>query len=167
MARKQVKPTGREEKDYDEFAQEAVFEAEFLALVMEHPHTPNHIRGALRFMLIAALNVLLERLKHYDGDGQMFRDIWPHACVYETEAMVKSYRFILDLMEKESGTKRVLDSIENNTCAGQIPPRYPHPLKEHFQEYRKSYVMAGPHPPNPLDVPEPVKNRRGKKGGDE
>jgi hypothetical protein len=162
MARKQLKPTRSEEKGYDKFAQEAVFEAEFLALVMEHPHTPNDIRGTLRFMLIAALNILLERLKHYDGDGQMLRDIWPHACVYETEGIVKSYQFVLQTMEKEPGTKRVLDSIQNSTLAGQIPPRYPHPLKEHFQEYRKRYVMAGP---NPLDVPEPVKNRRGRKGG--
>jgi hypothetical protein len=162
MARKRLKPSKGEERSYDEFAKEVVFEAEFLALVMEHPHTPNHIRVTLRFMQIAALNVLLERLKHYDGDGQILRDVWPHACVYEPEGMSKSFRFVLEEMEKEPGTKRVLDSIQNNTSGGQIPPRQPHPLKEHFQEYREAYVMAGPHP---LDVPEPVKSRRGRKGG--
>jgi hypothetical protein len=160
MARKQLTPTKKETKGYDKFADEAVFEAEFLALVVEHPHTPNRIRGALRFVLIAALNVLLERLKHYDGDGQMFRDIFPHACVYETEVMVKSYRFILELMEKEPGTKRVLDSITNHTTSGHVPPRYPHPVKELFQKYRKVYVMAGEHhTPDPAHaVPEKVKS---------
>jgi hypothetical protein len=160
MARKKLKPTKKEAKGYDEFAGNAVFEAELLALVMEHPHTPNHIRAALRFVLIAMLTILLKRLKEYDGDGQMFRDIYPHARVYETEAAFKSYRFIIEEMEKEPGTKRVLDSITNHTTSGHVPPRYPHPVKELFQKWRKVYVMAGEHPlPNPAHaVPEKAKS---------
>jgi hypothetical protein len=157
MARKQIHPTRKELRGYDKFGSEAVFEAEFLALIMEHPHTPNHVRGTLRFLLKGMLQILLNRLDEYDGDGQMIRDIYPHARLYATEAMFKSYRFVLDHMEKEPGTKRVLNSIENCTCAGHIPPRYPHPLKEFFQKYRKGYVMAGENPPDPLTPVLPMK----------
>lgn len=161
MARKRLTPTKRETKDYDKFAGEAVFEAEFLALVMEHPHTPNHIRAALRFALIAALHILLKRLESYEGDGQMWRDIYPHARVYESAAMFKTYRFILNQMEKEPGTRRVLDSLQNNTTDGRVPPRDPHPLKELFQKWRKGHVMAGAGA-DPHAVPD---KEGGRKGG--
>jgi hypothetical protein len=160
MAKKQLKPTKKEAKGYDEFAGNAVFEAEFLALIMEHPHTPNHFRVVLRVILMALCKMLLKRLDDYDGDGQMFRDLYPHARLYEPEATFKAYRFILDEMEKEPGTKRVLDSLTNHTTSGHVPPRYPHPVKELFQKYRKVYVMAGEHPlPTPAHaVPEKVKS---------
>lgn len=35
MARKQVQPSRKEKRDYDKFAREATFEAEFLALLLE------------------------------------------------------------------------------------------------------------------------------------
>jgi hypothetical protein len=140
MARKQLTPTKREQKDYDKFAGEAIFEAEFLALVMEHPHTPNEIIGGIRFLLIGACRKLLKNLEEYNGDGQMVRDIMPHAYLVEP-GFFEAFRITLKEVEKVA--PRVVASIQKNADAGRIPPRYPHPLKEYFQNHRETFVMAG------------------------
>lgn len=140
MARKQLTPTRKEKRDYDKFAREATFEAEFLALLIEHPHTPSELVGSVRFILIAALDKLREQLNDYNGDGQMVRDIFPHALLVEPGF---AGAFHLILKEAEKKAPRVINSIQAHSDKGEVPPRYPHPLKEYFRKHRNVFRMDG------------------------
>lgn len=140
MARKQLTPTRKELRAYDKLAKEATFEAEFLALLMEHPHTPNELVGTVRFILIGALEKLLDHMKEHNGDGQMVRDIFPHAALLEP-GFFAAFKMVLD--EAEARAPRVVNSIQKHADRGHVPPRYQHPLKEFFKKHRDVYVMAG------------------------
>lgn len=125
MARKQITPTKKERKVFEAVAEEAVFEAEFLALVMEHPHTPDQIKGAIRFLMIGAFDKLGTLMREKNPDGQMVRDIYPHACFAE-RGFYATFQIILKDLEETA--PRVINSIQNHADRGEMPPRYPHPL---------------------------------------
>jgi hypothetical protein len=160
MARKTLTATKKETRGFDKAAKEIAFESEFLALAIEHPHAPNKLKGAVNFLLIAALDDLRDYLKKQNADGHMVRDILPHAY-YVRPKFIDAFKHVLDGMEKDKGQWRVLESIQKHADRGEVPPRYPHPAKEYLQRWRNAWPMAGSSVPElPPSDPEAETARR-------
>jgi hypothetical protein len=139
MAKKPYIPTKRELKACDEVTREAVFQAEFFALIVEHPHTPKHINGSIRFVMIAAAEKLLARLKDEGINGQICRDVFPHAFLCAPE-MMNAFQIIMD--EVNTDAARVIDSIQTHALRGEVPPRMFHPHAEFIPRHRVDLVGA-------------------------
>lgn len=142
MARKTLTPSKKEARGFDRAAKEIVFESEFLALAVEHPHTTNEIKGVVNLLMMGALDKIRDYLTKQNADGHMVRDILPHAIYVHTDFM-NAFKFILDEMPKSKGGARVLDSIQKHADRDEVPPRYAHPAKEYMQRWRGRWMMAG------------------------
>jgi hypothetical protein len=137
MAKKPYQPTKREMKALDTTVQEAVFQAELLALVVEHPHTPKHIDDLIRFLMIGAAEKLLARLKNSGVNGQLVRDVYPHAFLAAAE-MNDGFQTVLQ--EVEASAARVIKSIQAHADRSEMAPRKYHPHAELIPSHRQKLM---------------------------
>jgi hypothetical protein len=86
----------------DDVALDAVHEAEFLAKVLEHPDTPPHVRGAIRFLMIGAVGKLRGYLQHHKTDGEMVRDIYPYGRLACVGPMGNAFQIVFDEIRREA-----------------------------------------------------------------
>jgi hypothetical protein len=80
----------------------AVLEAQFIALVIEHPQTPAHILETVKYMVLGACEGIAKYLKDHNPDAQMAHDIYPYGRAALGVPMKKCFKIFMEQVKSDA-----------------------------------------------------------------